>query len=86
MQAIFDGDPRPSAWAAIFNATEDDDMRGFAEAGANGQPMPAIPAMGYVWDAWNAAALLIVQGELTPAEALADAATQIRTQIEEGGS
>lgn len=84
MQVIFEGDPRPSAWAAIFNATEDDDMRGFAEAGANGQPMPAIPEMGYVWDAWNAAALLIVQGELTPAEALAEAATQIRGQIEEG--
>jgi arabinogalactan oligomer / maltooligosaccharide transport system substrate-binding protein len=86
MQAIFEGDPRPSAWAAIFNATEDDDMKGFAEAGANGQPMPAIPAMGYVWDAWGSAGLLIVQGELTPAKALADAAAQIRTQIEEGGS
>lgn len=84
MAAIFAGDPRPSAWAAIFDATEDDDMRGFAEAGANGQPMPAIPAMGYVWDAWGSAALLIVQGELSPADALAEAAKQIRTQIEEG--
>ncbi|HEX2623127.1 MAG TPA: maltose ABC transporter substrate-binding protein, partial [Phototrophicaceae bacterium] len=83
MQYIFDNDPRPSAWAAIFNSTEDPDMRGFAEAGANGQPMPAIPAMGSVWDAWGNAGLLIAQGELTPTEALTDAATQIRTQIEE---
>jgi len=83
-QAIFEGDPRPSAWLSIFAATEDEDMRGFAEAGANGQPMPAIPAMGYVWDAWGNAGLLIAQGELTPSEALTEAANQIRTQIEEG--
>lgn len=83
-QAIFDGDPRPSAWISIFEATEDPDMKGFAEAGANGQPMPAIPAMGAVWDAWGSAGLLIAQGELTPAEALSDAGSQIRTLIEEG--
>jgi arabinogalactan oligomer / maltooligosaccharide transport system substrate-binding protein len=85
-QFIFENDPRPSAWLSIFEATEDANMRGFAEAGANGQPMPVIPAMGYVWDAWNAAGLLIAQGELTPAEAMAEAANQIRTQIEEGAS
>jgi maltose/maltodextrin transport system substrate-binding protein/arabinogalactan oligomer/maltooligosaccharide transport system substrate-binding protein len=80
---IFEGDPRPSAWVSIFETTEDEDMRGFAEAGVNGQPMPVIPEMGYVWDAWGNAGLLIAQGELTPAEALAEAAAQIRTQIEE---
>lgn len=83
-QYIFESDPRPSAWVSIFEATEDEDMRGFAEAGASGQPMPAIPEMGAVWDAWGAAGLLIAQGELTPAEALANAASQIRTLIEEG--
>jgi arabinogalactan oligomer/maltooligosaccharide transport system substrate-binding protein len=82
-QFIFDSDPRPSAWVSIFEATEDEDMRGFAEAGLNGQPMPAIPAMGFVWDAWGSAGLLIAQGELTPEEALTQAGTQIRTQIEE---
>lgn len=82
-QYIFEHDPRPSAWVSIFEATDDPDMQGFAEAGANGQPMPAIPEMGYVWDAWGNAGLLIAQGELTPAEALAEAAAQIRTQIEE---
>jgi maltose/maltodextrin transport system substrate-binding protein/arabinogalactan oligomer/maltooligosaccharide transport system substrate-binding protein len=83
-QAIFEGDPRPSAWLAIFEATADPDMQGFAAAGANGQPMPAIPEMGYVWDAWGSAGLLIAQGDLTPADALTEAAAQIRTQIEEG--
>lgn len=83
MQYIFDNDPRPSAWVAVFEATEDPDMRGFSEAGANGQAMPAIPAMGFVWDAWESAGLLITQGELTPGEALTQAAEQIRTQIAE---
>ncbi len=84
MQIIFDADPRPSAWVAIFEATDDEDMQGFAAAGENGQPMPAIPAMGYVWDAWGNAGLLMAQGELTPEEALTEAANQIITQIEEG--
>ena len=45
--------------------------------------MPAIPAMGTVWDAWGNAGLLMAQGELAPAQALSDAATQIRNQIAE---
>jgi maltose-binding protein MalE len=82
-QYIFEHDPRPSAWLSIFEATEDPDMKGFAEAGANGEPMPAIPEMGPVWTAWGNAGLLIAQGELTPEEAMMEAAAQIRTQIEE---
>lgn len=84
-QYIFEHDPRPSAWKTVFEGTQDVDMKGFADAGTNGQPMPAIPAMGYVWNAWGNAGLLIAQGEQTPADALADAAGQIRTQISEGG-
>ena len=82
-QFIFDADPRPSAWLSIFEATEDADMQGFAAAGENGLAMPAIPAMGFVWDAWGNAGLLTAQGELTPEEALTDAQSQIITQIEE---
>lgn len=84
MQFIFAGDPRPSAWASIFESTEDADLRGLAEAGLTGQAMPAIPEMGSVWDAWNNAGMLIAQGELTPDEALTEAVEQIITQIEEG--
>ena len=85
-QFLFDSDPRPSAWVSVFEATEDEDIRGFAEAGANGQPMPAIPEMGFVWDAWGNAGLLIAQGELTPEEALTEAANQLQTQIDEASS
>jgi maltose-binding protein MalE len=83
MQYIFDNDPRPSAWVSIFNATDDPNMKGFAAAGANGQPMPAIPEMGSVWDAWGSAGTLIAQGQETPAQALKEAADQIRTKIKE---
>lgn len=85
-QMLFEADPRPSAWISIFDATDDPDMLGFALAGENGQAMPAIPAMGFVWDAWTNAGLLAAQGELTPEEALLEAANQIITQIEEGES
>lgn len=81
-QAIFDAEPRPSAWATIFNAAEDPDTAGFNEAGVNAVPMPSIPAMGFVWDAWVNAGALVVQGELSPQEALDGAVEQILAQVE----
>lgn len=81
-QAIFDAEPRPSAWASIFESAEDPDTIGFNEAGLNAVPMPSIPAMGYVWDAWVNAGALVVQGELTPQEALDGAVAQVLAQIE----
>ncbi|MEZ4638140.1 MAG: maltose ABC transporter substrate-binding protein [Caldilineaceae bacterium] len=55
MQAIYDADPRPSAFIAVRDAISDADQLAFAEAGANGLPMPAIPAMSAVWSAWGSA-------------------------------
>ncbi len=81
MQAIFDAEPRPSAWASIFNAASDPNTAGFNEAGVNAVPMPSIPAMGYVWDAWGNAGTFVVTGELTPAEALQGAVDQVNAQI-----
>lgn len=82
-QAIFDAEPRPSAWASIFEAATDPDTKGFNEAGVNAVPMPSIPAMGYVWDAWVNAGALVAQGESSPQEALDGAVEQILAQIEE---
>lgn len=81
MQAIFDAEPRPSAWASIFNAAADPNTAGFNEAGVNADPMPSIPAMGYVWDAWANAGTFVITGELTPAEALQGAVEQVQAQI-----
>ncbi|MEZ4647101.1 MAG: extracellular solute-binding protein, partial [Chloroflexota bacterium] len=82
MQALFDQEPTPSAWLSVFESASDPNTAGFNAAGVNAQPMPSIPAMGYVWDAWSNAGTLVVQGELSPAEALTSAVEQIRTQIE----
>lgn len=82
-QAIFDAEPRPSAWASIFESASDPNTAGFNEAGANAVPMPSIPEMGFVWDAWVNAGSLVAQGELDPQEALDTAVEQILTQAEE---
>lgn len=82
-QAIFDAEPRPSAWASIFEAADDPDAAGFNAAGVDAVPMPSIPAMGYVWDAWVNAGSLVIQGELTPQEALDGAVAQVLAQVEE---
>ena len=82
---IFEAEPRPSAWASVFNGATDPDTAAFNHAGVNAVPMPAIPAMGYVWDAWVNAGALVVSGELTPAEALNQAVDQVLGQVESGG-
>lgn len=81
MKALFDADKRPSAWKSVAALATDKDSKGFAEAGVNAIPMPSIPAMGYVWDAWVNAAALSFSEKLTPAAALANAKKQIDTQI-----
>jgi len=79
MQAIFDAEKRPSAWKTIFDSLSDTDTLGFNAAGINAVPMPSIPEMGYVWDAWAAAANLAFSRERTPEQALQSAKSQIET-------
>lgn len=81
MQAIFDAEPRPSAWRTIFEAADDPDTAGFNAAGVHADPMPSIPAMGFVWNAWVNAGTLVATGELTPEAALDSAVEQIQAQI-----
>ncbi len=83
MQAIFDADPRPSAYLPVRDAIEDADIAAFAEAGANGLAMPAIPEMSAVWDSWGNAVTLVTQQRETPEDAMTSAAEQIRTAIGE---
>ena len=83
MQKLFDADPRPSGFVAVRDAIDDPDLLAFAEAGANGLPMPAIPEMSAVWTAWGDAITLITQGSAEGAQAFTDAAEQIRTLIAE---
>jgi maltose/maltodextrin transport system substrate-binding protein/arabinogalactan oligomer/maltooligosaccharide transport system substrate-binding protein len=81
MQAMYDADPRPSAFLAVRDATTDADLAAFAAAGAEGVPMPAIPEMSSVWEAWtNAITLTITQAQDGPS-AFQAAAEQVRTLI-----
>ncbi|MCB9172386.1 MAG: maltose ABC transporter substrate-binding protein [Ardenticatenales bacterium] len=86
MQAIAEGTGRPSAMQSVLDAqiADSSDQQGFAEAGANAVPMPAIPEMASVWAAWGDAITLIVNGEADATTAFQNAAEQIRTAI--GGS
>ncbi len=81
MQAIFDADPRPSAYLPVREQIQDPDLVGFSAAGANGLPMPAIPEMSAVWSAWGDAITLIFQQAEDPETAFRNAAEQIRAAI-----
>ena len=77
MMAIFRAEQRPSAWKSIFDTAGDANTLAFNAAGVAAIPMPSIPEMGYVWDAWVAAADLAFSGERSPADALRNARSQI---------
>jgi len=79
-KAIYDAEPRPSAWKTVFDAATGDDAIGFNAAGVNADPMPSIPAMGFVWDAWSGAGNLTLSGELSAADALKAAQEQVLAQ------
>ncbi len=83
MQASFEADPRAPAFLSVREKIDDPDIAAFALAGANGLPMPAIPAMSSVWEAWGNAESLVITLQLSAEEAFSDAAAQVRTLIEE---
>jgi maltose/maltodextrin transport system substrate-binding protein/arabinogalactan oligomer/maltooligosaccharide transport system substrate-binding protein len=81
MQQMYNTDPRPSAFIAVRDKIDDPDLAAFAEAGVNADPMPAIPEMGAVWDAWRNGITLILNGQSSGPDASKTAADQIRTAI-----
>jgi maltose-binding protein MalE len=81
MQAIFDAEPRPSAFIPVRENISDPDIAAFAEAGENGLAMPAIPEMSAVWSAWGDAMQLVSQQAEAPDVAFKNAAEQIRELI-----
>lgn len=83
MQAFYDADPRVPAYLPVLEALDDPNIAAFGEAGINALPMPAIPEMASVWDAWGNAVVLISQQGDDPVSAFTNAAEQIRTAIEE---
>ena len=57
------GNVLPALSAAAETASADPIVAGFAAVGAEAVPMPAIPAMGSVWQYWGIAEAAIINGE-----------------------
>ena len=81
MTSMYNADPRPPAYLEVRESLEDEVMLGFVAAGAEGLAMPAIPEMASVWTAWGGAMELVRTGELSGAEAFANAGEQVRALI-----
>ncbi len=80
--ALFEAGNRPPALISAFEQVADDpNIEAFGEAGVDGVPMPAIPEMASVWEAWTNAYTLIYEGDMEPDAAFEDAADQIRALI-----
>lgn len=80
-QQIYETGLRPSAFKAVLAKTDDKDLAGMGEAGANAMPMPNVPEMGSVWTAWNNGITLALTGKQTPADAMNQAAKQVSDLI-----
>lgn len=81
MQALYDADPRIPVWKSLSESVTDPDIQAFSASAVNGDPMPAIPQMSSVWDAWTQAINLIFTQQQDPDAAVDDAAQQIRDLI-----
>jgi arabinogalactan oligomer / maltooligosaccharide transport system substrate-binding protein len=82
--AMFEANRRPPALTSALEQVVDDDpaMAAFGEAGLEGQPLPAVPAMSTVFSALGDAYRLITTGGTPPEQAMEAAATQVRAAVE----
>lgn len=70
MKALYEADPRIPAYTSVADEVASDPVTaGFLAQTKNGTPMPSIPEMGNVWDAWNAAESAIITGSSAPKDA-----------------
>jgi maltose/maltodextrin transport system substrate-binding protein/arabinogalactan oligomer/maltooligosaccharide transport system substrate-binding protein len=84
MQALYEAVPNGPAWLPVREKVTDPDIKMFAESAADGDPMPAIPQMSAVWEAWGKAITLVFQQQEAPDKAITDAAKTIRDKIASG--
>jgi arabinogalactan oligomer/maltooligosaccharide transport system substrate-binding protein len=82
MTELADTGSRPCSFVCVLDVMEDPDLKAMGDAGANAMPMPNIPEMGSVWSAADNGITLAITGELSPEEAMTDAANQIRDLIQ----
>jgi maltose/maltodextrin transport system substrate-binding protein/arabinogalactan oligomer/maltooligosaccharide transport system substrate-binding protein len=78
MEELYLEGDRPPAYIPA-QGVMDANAKAFAAAATNAHPMPAIPAMNAVWDAWGTAITTVFQQSATPEDAAATAAQQVRS-------
>lgn len=82
MRELYETGQRPPALTSLAEEVSDDPIiAGFGAVGADGDPLPAIPAMDAVWSEWGAAERDIMLGQ-GGSELLSQAAERIRDQID----
>jgi arabinogalactan oligomer / maltooligosaccharide transport system substrate-binding protein len=83
--ALFEAASRPPALTSAYEQVADDpNVAGWGESAGNGIPLPAIPEMSNVWNAFGVAEVNTLRGGDGPAEFTA-AAEEIRSLIAGGG-
>ncbi len=67
--ALYDVGGRAPALLSAFEAAKSNpDVAAFGEVGANGNPMPNVPAMDVVWSDWGSTEVAIINGQGDPVE------------------
>lgn len=80
---MFEANTRPPALRTAYEeVTQDPVFEAFGEAGQEGQPMPAVPAMSTVFTAMGDAYTLVLRGDADPENAFTAAAEQVRGAVE----
>lgn len=62
------GGRAPALLTAFEAASSNADVAAFGEVGANGNPMPNVPAMDVVWSDWGTTEVAIINGQGDPVE------------------
>ncbi|MGE0817175.1 MAG: extracellular solute-binding protein [Candidatus Nanopelagicales bacterium] len=82
MKALYDVGLRAPAMTSVFDQVKSDPiLAGFGEVGANGVPMPNIPAMDAVWADWGSTEAAIIQGKGNPTALWEKMAKSIQSKI-----
>ncbi|MGB9374743.1 MAG: maltose ABC transporter substrate-binding protein [Jiangellales bacterium] len=85
-QQLYEAGGRAPALTSAFEAVSDDPIvAGFGEVGANGSPIPNIPAMAAVWEEWGNAEGAIILGRGNPEELWTTMADKVRENIASSG-
>jgi maltose-binding protein MalE len=81
MKKLYEAQFGIPAWLPTRQEVTNADIDGFSASVANGDPMPAIPAMTSVWNIGNNAFVLIYQQKAAPDAVMKDAGTALRDAI-----